>query len=162
MEFTPEALAEKLRTMVETEVDELDSIEDEEAEVTPEAPAGWSKKEEIGHLIDSATNNHVRFVLASMSNGEFHGPSYAQDEWVKVHGYTELTWDDLVTFWCSYNLLLEHLIERMPAQKLETQCVIGDHSPVSLGWLIDDYMVHMQHHLDHILGRESVTPYPQV
>lgn len=162
MNFTPEALAQRLRTMVETELDELDTIEDEAAEEAPESPGAWSKKHELGHLIDSATNNHVRFVLASLSKGEFHGPSYAQNDWVEVHGYTELTWDDLVTFWCSYNLLLEHMIERMPAEKLHTQCIIGSAAPVSLGWLIDDYMTHMQHHLDHILSREAITAYPPV
>lgn len=161
MSLTPHDLAEKLRTVVETELDEMDSIEEEAAGALPERPGAWSKKQELGHLIDSATNNHVRFVLAGLSTGEFRGPLYAQDAWVDIHGYQELPWEDLVTFWCSYNLLMEHMIGRLSEDKMDVRCLIGDNQPVTLGWLIEDYIVHMQHHLDHILDRDEITAYPR-
>ena len=165
-------LAEKLRTIVETELDELDSLieeqdEESEEEVSEEAvesfpaPGKWSKKQELGHLIDSATNNHMRIVSAALCSGAFSGPGYAQNEWVDIHGYQELSWDDLVTFWCSYNLLIEHLLERIADDKLDVQCTVGGGAPVSLGWLIEDYMIHMQHHLDRILNREEITRHPR-
>ena len=180
--MTSKELAEKLRTIVETELDELDSLieeqdEESEEEVSEEAveafpaPGKWSKKQELGHLIDSATNNHMRIVSAALiggalnggalNGGGYSGPGYAQNEWVDIHGYQELSWDDLVTFWCSYNLLIEHLLERIADDKLQVACTVGGGAPVSLGWLIEDYMVHMQHHLDRILNREEITRHPR-
>ena len=158
--MTPQDLAVKLRTMVESHVDELDGVPEEAAEETPEPAGAWTKKQELGHLIDSAANNHHRFVLAGIGSGEYRGMTYAQDAWVDLHGYSELPWDDLVTFWCSYNLLLEHLVSRLPEDRMGTLCYVGANEPVTLEWLIDDYMLHMQHHLDHILEREEITKYP--
>ncbi len=69
----------------------------------------WSPKQELGHLIDSAANNHIRFVLASLE-GEFRGAGYAQDTWVDAHGYQDFAWTELVDLWYSYNSLLAHLV----------------------------------------------------
>lgn len=159
--MTPTELAEKLRTIVESELDELDRVEEEDAGASASREGAWTKKQELGHLIDSASNNHARFVRAALGPGDYEGPGYAQDAWVGLHGYQDLPWEDLVTFWCSYNLLMEHMVSRIPQDRLNTPCSIGGGTAVSLGWLIEDYMVHMQHHLDHILAREHVTAYPR-
>jgi hypothetical protein len=119
----------------------------------------WSKKEELGHLIDSAANNHVRFARASIEP-EFRGPGYQQNEWVRVHGYQEMAWTNIVDFWRRYNEFLVGLVTRIPDQKLQTPCVVGDSATVALKFLIEDYVLHMQHHLDHILEREKITAYP--
>jgi hypothetical protein len=116
-------------------------------------PAGWSRKEELGHLIDSAANNHIRFVLAS-TDGEFRGQGYAQDKWVEAHGYQEMEWRRLVDFWYHYNALLAHLIERIPEDRLDNRCVIG-WGVQTLRFVIEDYVRHMQHHLDHVLARDA-------
>lgn len=145
--------------IVEAELDALDAIDEDAAAEFPAKPGAWSKKQELGHLIDSASNNHGRFIRAALGPGDYEGPTYSPDAWVDLHGYQELAWEDLVTFWCSYNLLMEHMIARIPADRMTTKCSIGGNAPVELSWLIDDYMLHMQHHLDHILGRELVTPY---
>ena len=63
-------------------------------------------------------------------------------------------------FWRQYNSLLVHLIARIPEDKLRTSCSIGSAAPVTLGFVIEDYILHMQHHLDHILDRERQTTYP--
>ena len=125
----------------------------------PNGPASWTPKEELGHLIDSAANNHQRFVRAAL-DGEYAGPGYAQNAWVAIHGYRDMPWNTLVGFWFDYNQLLAGVIENIPSEKLAAPCSVGSGQPVTLGFLITDYVKHMQHHLDHILAREMVTPYP--
>jgi hypothetical protein len=131
----------------------------EPAAAVKSTPGVWSKKEELGHLIDSAANNHVRFVRASIEP-EFRGPGYQQNEWVRLHGYQEMAWTDIVDFWRRYNSFLVGLVKRISEEKLLTPCVVGDSAVVTLRFLIEDYVLHMQHHLDHILERETITAYP--
>jgi hypothetical protein len=123
-------------------------------------PSGkWSRKEELGHLIDSASNNHLRFVRATLEP-EYQGPSYDQNGSVSLHGYGELSWSELLEFWRRYNVLLAELITRIPESRLQTRCRVGDSATVTLQFLIEDYVAHMQHHLDHILQKETITQYP--
>lgn len=153
-------LALALQQIVDREAPHLLQIRDEEAGRKP-SPQAWSRKEELGHLIDSATNNHVRFVNASLQP-EYRGPGYEQDAWVDRHGYNEMPWAEIVEFWRRYNAFLAALVRRIPEDRLRTPCVVGNGSAVTLQFLIEDYIVHIQHHLDHILRREKITPYPQV
>jgi hypothetical protein len=101
----------------------------------------WSRKEELGHLIDSATNNHIRFVLAAI-DGEFRGQGYAQDKWVEAHGYGDMEWRDLVDLWYHYNALLVHLAGRIPDTQMDNPCVIGL-GVQTLGFVMEDYVVHI-------------------
>jgi hypothetical protein len=147
----PKQLSILLRQTIERELPNLLALTDLE----PPKPGSWSRKEELGHLIDSATNNHIRFVLASI-DGEFRGQGYAQDKWVEAHGYRDMDWRSLVDLWYHCNALLAHLAERIPEEHLSNRCVIG-WGVVTLGFVIEDYVIHMQHHLDHILARERIS-----
>lgn len=142
-------LAQKLRTLVDTEVAKLHSLTGEKAAAKPD-PKHWSRKEELGHLLDSAANNHVRIVRAVL-DGEFRGASYDQQGWVRTHAYQDLPWPSLVDFWSRYNALLAHVIEGIPAERLDAPCIITNYTPLTLEGLIEDYMRHVRHHLDHIL-----------
>jgi hypothetical protein len=153
----PEELAQLLQRTIDTELPLLLAITESEASV--QTGTKWSRKEELGHLIDSASNNHLRFVRAALEP-EFHGPSYDQNGSVTVHGYRELNWSELLEFWGRYNRLLTRVVARIPQGKLQTRCRVGDSQPVTLQFLIEDYVAHMQHHLDHILRRENITQYP--
>jgi len=148
-------LARELADAINRELAALLAVRDD----APAVPDAWSKRQELGHLIDSATNNHVRFVRASLEP-EYRGPGYDGDRWVALHGYGELPWAMLVDFWERYNRLLVELVARIPDERLAARCVVGDSVPVTLEFLIADYIAHMQHHLDHILGREKLTTYP--
>jgi len=150
-------LAQFLADAIERELPALRAITSEQA-AAPPRPGAWSAKQELGHLIDSATNNHVRFVRGSLEP-EYRGPSYDGDGWVALHGYAELPWATLLDFWERYNRLLVELVSRIPEDRLATTCHIGDSAPVTLGFVIEDYVRHMRHHLDHILGREKLTEY---
>jgi len=154
----PEQLAHSLQQAVDREFLQLQSVSERDAGIKP-GPAVWSKKEELGHLIDSAANNHVRFVRASLES-EFRGLGYEQDGWVALHGYHEMPWAELIDFWKRYNTFLAGLVRRIPEEHLSKKCVVGESQPVTLRFLVEDYTLHMQHHLDHILRREKITQYP--
>jgi DinB superfamily len=155
----PHDLGALLRRTIESELPNLRALDSDQASKHPNGPESWSPKQELGHLIDSAANNHIRFVRAGL-DGEYKDASYKQNEWVRIHGYEGLPWDFLVTFWHQYNMLLAVLIGRIPAEKFAAICRIGDGEPVPLGFVIEDYVRHMRHHLDHILAREAITAYP--
>jgi hypothetical protein len=110
----------------------------------------WVKKEILGHLIDSAINNHQRFVRAQLGNA-FSGPGYDQEAWVRVQQYRERPWLELVELWVALNRHVAAVIERVPAEKLQTPCTIGDHEPASLEWWMRDYLRHLRHHLAQII-----------
>ncbi|MEP7363793.1 MAG: DinB family protein [Acidobacteriota bacterium] len=153
-------LAQYLRDTVNREFPILYAVPDEIASAPSAVPGAWNLKQELGHLLDSAANNHQRFVRATL-HGPYEGPGYAQDDWVRLHAYEALPWLTLVDLWVHYNLFLAHLIDRIPDEALETPCHIGTYEPNTLGFVIDDYVLHMQHHIDHLLAREVVTKYPR-
>ena len=110
---------------------------------------GWSRKEVLGHLIDSASNNHQRFVRASLEDS-LELPGYEQDGFVRVQSPATASWDLLVSLWAAYNRYLAHVIAHLPASKLYTPCGIGSGDPVPLEFLANDYVRHLVHHLDQI------------
>jgi len=115
----------------------------------PVLPGGWSQKQLIGHLIDSASNNHQRFVRAALQQSlEF--PGYDQEGNMKVQAVQEAEWLLLVTLWAAYNRYLAHVIAHLPPEKLDTVCRIGAGDPVTLRFVAADYLRHMLHHLKQI------------
>jgi len=115
----------------------------------PVQSGGWSRKQILGHMIDSAANNHQRFVRAMLED-ELKWPNYDQEGCVRVQRYQDAQWTDLVQFWTSYNRFLALVLAGVPEAKRSTRCWIGDHAPMTLEELAADYLVHMQHHLEQI------------
>ena len=111
----------------------------------------WVRKEILGHLIDSAANNHQRFVRARFNN-PFAWPGYDQNAWVAAHEYRGRAWAELVDLWAGLNAHLAAAMDSVPADRLATSCTIGDDPPASLEWWMRDYVRHMRHHLAQILG----------
>jgi hypothetical protein len=118
---------------------------------TPWRVGGWTRKQVLGHMLDSAANNHQRFVRASI-DGSYAGPSYRQQEWVDAHGYAEIPWSTLLDWWDAHHHLLQAVVRRIPAERLSAPCQVGDDAPVTLEFLITDYIAHQQHHLRQILA----------
>jgi DinB superfamily len=113
------------------------------------APGRWSKKEILGHLIDSAGNNHQRFVRAQFVPVlEF--PGHEQEAWVAAQAYATESWPDLVNLWLLLNRHLVHIIEAMPETCYSHECAIGGQPPVTLSTLLEAYVAHLEHHLDQI------------
>ena len=150
--------AEQLRRTIASEEPLLRGI-GESAAGASVGNGRWSKKEELGHLVDSATNNRVRFVKAALE-GRFAGPSYEQRGWVDLGGYAAMPWTELVDLWKALNLGLSTLVSRIPEERRTAECQIGESVAVTLEFLVDDYIQHMAHHVDHILTREQVRSYP--
>jgi hypothetical protein len=112
---------------------------------------GWSKREILGHLIDSALNNHQRFVRASL-DGRYSGPSYDQQGWVGMHGYGSMEWRALLDHWRAQNELLCEVVDRIPHDRLSAECRVGDDGPVTLQFLVEDYLVHLRYHVSQIVA----------
>ena len=143
-----EELGERLLRLVETAEPRLRDIGELES-AKPILSGGWSRKQVIGHLIDSASNNHQRFLRASLQT-RLDFPGYEQDESVRVQAIQETDWSLLVSLWAAYNRYLAHVITHLPASKLATPCRIGPTEPVTLDFLATDYLAHLLHHLDQI------------
>jgi hypothetical protein len=154
-------LSISLERVIQSELPLLQAVPEHKAALRPGGDSTWSPKEELGHLVDSAANNHIRFVRA-LIEPEFHGSSYAQNDWVTAHRYQEMPWPTIVEFWLTCNNLIAALLACVPENKLQTLCFVGSDKGVSLDFLVSDYVLHMRHHLDHILGRKHVTAYPAI
>jgi hypothetical protein len=110
---------------------------------------GWTRKQIVGHLCDSAANNRQRFVRAAI-DGTYAGPGYAQDAWVAAHGYAGMEWETLLRWWQVEHEILAAVVRRIPAERLEAICTVGDDAPVTLRFLIEDYIAHHKGHLKQI------------
>jgi hypothetical protein len=126
------------------------------------APGKWSPREIIGHLVDSASNNHQRFVRFR-ERDDLVVEGYEQDAWVAAQRYQDAPWAELVLLWSTYNRHLARLMAAMPTADRDR--VRHDHnlhlrafrpvpadSPVTLGYFMNDYVEHLEHHLGQLLG----------
>jgi hypothetical protein len=143
-----ETVAAMLRERVERATPRLRAMSEAEVAHKP-APDRWSKKEILGHLIDSASNNHQRFVRAQLE-GELTFPGYEQEGWARCQGYATADWSLLVELWAAYNRHLAAVIARIPPEQLSAVCRIGEYEPASLAWLAEDYVRHLDHHLEQL------------
>ncbi|MEO0731249.1 MAG: DinB family protein [Bacteroidota bacterium] len=154
-------LSDKLRTITDEAEDRLAALSPTEISTRP-APDRWSKKEILGHLIDSAYNNHQRFLRgATQDHLRFVG--YDQEEWVRRNAYQERDAQEVIATFLVAQRHLAHVIDTLPPKVLDR--TTSDHdfdrmamrtvpagSPASLGFLIEDYLFHLVHHLRQIFG----------
>jgi len=122
-------------------------------------PGRWSKKEALGHLIDSAANNHGRFVLAQVVPQPLKLLAYDQDAWVRLGACQHLPSAGLLALWTSYNRLIMHLLVQIPESALASECLTPNNNSVTLSWLIDDYVLHLEQHVRQIIHEHGQT-YP--
>jgi hypothetical protein len=115
-------------------------------------PETWSPKEVVGHLIDSAANNHQRFVRAQQADA-LTLPGYEQNHWVRSQGYQDAEWAHLVALWMHLNLHLADVIARIPAGRYAVPLTIGGSAPATLEFVIVDYLTHIKHHMGQIRER---------
>jgi hypothetical protein len=110
---------------------------------------GWSAKEELGHLLDSAANNHQRIVRIQLEEQPAM-PGYDGDAWVALHRYQERDWKTMIAHWVALNRQLLDAAEAASEPTWSRTCTIAGSAPLSLGFVFDDYLAHMARHLRHI------------
>ena len=149
----------ELRAAVNAAAPKLQAISESAAAQSP-APGKWSPKQIIGHLIDSASNNHQRFVRAQFKD-DLVFPGYEQDEWVAAGNYQSAPWSEMVEFWRLYNLQIARVIEtasltertkpraRHNLDELASHGVPKDQA-TTLEYFMADYVWHLNHHLSQI------------
>ncbi len=147
------AAASELEKILATIPARLAAISEASASI-PRIEGKWSRKEILGHLIDSAANNHHRFVRAQIEK-TLEMPGYTQNEWLATQSYQNRPWSDLVTLWTAYNQHLLHVIVTAPAENLDASCTISGDVAGSLEFLMIDYVAHMQHHLSQIVATQA-------
>jgi hypothetical protein len=147
--MTPATIAAALHAAVD-EALRLYGAADERRTCVHPAPDKWCAREVLGHLIDSACNNHRRFVMAQSGDlARFDG--YEQDQWVSRQRYQDVPWRDLLALWAAYNRHLAHVIAAAPAPTLAHAAASADGGePITLGFVMEDYVRHLRHHLDQI------------
>src|SRR5687767_2514846 len=126
----------------------------------PRSEGKWSPREIIGHLIDSASNNHQRFVRAQFQD-DLVFPGYAQDAWVAAQRYQDAPWPELVALWGAFNRQLARVMAAAPVEARTTRRRVHNlhqiafrpvpqHEPATLDYFMADYVDHLEHHIRQI------------
>lgn len=144
----PTELARRFRAELDEVRSALYVVPHELADV-PWRAGGWTRKQIVGHMMDSASNNRQRFVRAA-TEGRYAGPKYAQEAWVAAHGYVRQEWKTLLHWWEVQHQVLAAVVDEIPDERLGARCVIGEDAPVTLRFLIEDYSAHQRWHLAQI------------
>ncbi|GAA4055989.1 hypothetical protein GCM10022409_49100 [Hymenobacter glaciei] len=145
----------QLRHQLDLLADFWNACSEQELSTRP-GPGRWSRREILGHLIDSALNNHRRIVVASLAPPPHRLRPYDQEAWVRVADYQHYPCADLLTLWTSLNTLMLHLLDRLPPHLLEAQYLTLNGNPTTLHWLISDYALHLEHHVRQIIHGETI------
>ena len=117
----------------------------------------------LGHLVDSASNNHQRMVrlqyaprvghcIPDGERGMLVFPDYTQDNdlWIRLQDYQSEDWDTLISLWKHYNLHIAHIIGCVDPAKLSAYWLDYQGNQVTLNDMILGYTVHLKLHIGHI------------
>ena len=146
---TVETCLTQLILILDTVPAKLRAFSEEEFSKIP-AAGKWSKKQIIGHLIDSATNNHHRFV-----RGQFDDKPkilYDQELWNQHSYYQDMSQEHIISFWEKYNRHIAELIKQLPPGMYARECMMSDGNGYTIAWVFEDYVRHLEHHLRQVFG----------
>ena len=150
---------QELDQIIQEYTRKISAIPENEFSAKP-LPNKWSKKEVLGHLIDSAQNNLRRFICGQY---ESIPPKivYDQNHWVASNNYLEADSNEVITLWALINKRIVAVLNQMPSADYSKKCDTGKTNSqlYSLEWLADDYVKHMKHHLNQIIPNSFDTVY---
>jgi hypothetical protein len=121
----------------------------------PYGPGKWTRVEVLGHLLDSAAQNHQRFARA-LHVESLSVPGYDGDAQVRAQQYGAAPVALLVEAWSAHNRLLSFVLTQIPPEKEQTPCSVASAPPMTLRDLAFDYVAHLEHHLRQIFGGDSL------
>lgn len=113
-------------------------------------PSKWSRIEILGHLIDSARINLQRFIEVQYSGSPYTVKPYPQDKLVMINSYQHHTFQEVINLWKSLNYHIGYLINKFPDTSYSKPVVLADGTETDLRWLVEDYILHLEHHLAQI------------
>ena len=151
--LAPHALAVDLRARVVRAERQFAAITAEDA-AKPLAPGKWSIQETVGHLIDSCVNNHQRLIRLQLTP-ELTFPGYQQEEWVRLQRYDLLPWAGVLALWLALNRHFAHTIEHADPSTF-THLWHFEGERLTLGFILTDYMGHLDHHLRQLPNYSDV------
>ena len=134
----------------------LEALTDETYAWKPH-PQKWSRKEILGHLVDSAQNNIRRFIVAQYEDIPVIG--YQQDAWVSLTNYQDYPPADLIQLWTLLNKHICIILDNISPEAAERKCIMAAGDPQTIKWLAADYCNHLLHHLHQILDLDPIA-YP--
>ena len=143
-------LASDIENLVADACSRFKNLPAETIEARPD-PDAWSVKEIFGHLIDSASNNHQRFIRLQITD-ELGFPDYSQDNstWISIQKYGEAPWEELLSMWRYYNLHLARVIRIVDPDCIDHLWIVNKDTSISLGDLMTDYLRHLKDHIQQI------------
>jgi hypothetical protein len=155
-----EAIVQELRSLTTEYASKFASINDAEFSNKP-LPLKWSKKEVVGHLIDSGQNNLRRFIV-SQYEAEPPNIVYEQNFWVQANGYQQMKKEDIIELWRQINLRICDVLENMPEENYTKESNTGKSIKElhTLQWLAADYVKHMKHHINQVIAGSFNITYP--
>jgi hypothetical protein len=149
-----ESIAKDLEAVISRYLPGLKSL-DESRLAHKTTPSKWSKKELIGHMIDSAQSNIRRFIVAQYE--EMPTITYNQDKWVAMAGYQQWNSSELIDLWYLLNRQICEILKNISPEMAQRQCMTEELHTVE--WLAKDYIKHLEHHMHQVLELEAIA-YP--
>lgn len=147
------SIIKTLENLINKIPSELNIITEEDFNIKVN-PDKWSKKEILGHICDSATNNHYRFTKIMIDDEPIKIESYNQNLWVSLHGnQTNYSYTELVTLWTYLNKQIINVLKNASDEQFKKQTILEDNRTVTLEWLAEDYINHTLHHINQIIER---------
>ena len=149
----------ELAAIVEAYTAKIGDLSDDSFSAKPN-PKKWSKKEVLGHLIDSANSNHRRFVCGQYETS----PKivYDQEFWVTANNYQNSKKENVIQLWRLVNEQICDVLRTMPDKNTNLMCDTGKDTIQlhSIAWIAEDYVKHLKHHLNQILPGSFNISYP--
>ncbi|KIC02103.1 hypothetical protein OA88_10240 [Flavobacterium sp. JRM] len=113
-------------------------------------PEKWSKKEILGHLVDSSIHNLVRFTEINYLPKPYNHRPYNQKDLVTINQYQTMEMEELIQLWYSINKQIIRLFKSVDEKALDYEILLSDGTMINLDFLMKDYVEHLEHHINQI------------